>query len=50
MIYKVRVNFCGFVGCDEVYEVEADSEDEAIELARQNAEDDLSYEIDDEED
>lgn len=49
MLYKVNVNFAGFIGCDEVYEVYADSEAEALEEARRMAEDDLSIDIIDEE-
>ena len=47
--YTVSVNFAGFIGCDEEYEVEASSPEEAIEEARQMAEDDLSFEIVEEE-
>ena len=45
MIYIVKVNFAGFIGCDEVYEVYADSEAEALEEARRVAEDELSIDI-----
>ena len=48
--YKVRVNFGGFIGCDEVYEVYADNEDDAIEQARELALEDCSFEIDEDED
>lgn len=47
--YKVRVGFGGFIGAEEVYEVYAENEDEAIELARELALEDCSFEIDDEE-
>ena len=47
--YTVSVNFAGFIGCDEEYVVEANSPEEAIEEARQMAEDDLSFEIVDDE-
>lgn len=48
--YKVAVNFGGFIGCDEVYEVYATDEDDAIEQARELALEDCRFEIDDEED
>lgn len=48
--YKVNVNFGGFVGCDEIYEVYADDEDDAIEQARELALEDCGFEIVDEED
>lgn len=47
--YRVRVNFGGFIGCDEIYEVYATDEDDAIEQARELALEDCSFEIDDEE-
>lgn len=47
--YKVRVNFGGFIGAEEVYEVYATDEDDAIEQARELALEDCSFEIDDEE-
>ena len=46
--YKVRVNFGGFIGAEEVYEVYATDEDDAIEQARELALDDCSFEIDEE--
>ena len=48
--YKVRVNFGGFVGAEEVYEVYAINEYDAIEQARDLALDDCSFEIDEEDD
>lgn len=47
--YKVNVNFGGFIGCDETYEVYATDEEDAIEQARELALEDCSFEIDDEE-
>ena len=37
MMYRITLNFCGYYGCDETYEVEADSRDEAEEMAKQEA-------------
>ena len=48
--YYVSVNFGGYVGIDEVYEVEANNEEDAIEEAREMALDDCSFEIVDVED
>ena len=48
--YKVNVNFGGYIGCDETYEIYADNEDDAIEQARELALEDCSFEIDDEDD
>ena len=48
--YKVRVNFGGFIGVEEVYEVYATDEDDAIEQARESALEDCSFEIDEEDD
>lgn len=48
--YKVRVEFGGFIGAEEVYEVYAENEDEAIELARELALEDCNFEIDEEDD
>lgn len=45
--YKVNVNFGGFIGCDEVYEVYATDADDAIEQARELALEDCSFEIED---
>lgn len=42
MLYRVFVNFNGFIGCDEEYEIEADSREEAEELALEEARDSLS--------
>lgn len=44
--YRVRVNFGGFIGCDEVYEVYAENEEDAIEQARELALEDCRFEID----
>ena len=43
--YTVSVNFAGYMGCDEEYEVDASSEEEAMELAMNLAVDDLSVEV-----
>ena len=48
--YKVIVNFGGFIGVEEVYEVYATDEDDAIEQARELALEDCSFEIDEEDD
>ena len=48
--YKVRVNFGGFIGVEEVYEIYATDEDDAIEQARELALEDCSFEIDEEDD
>ena len=42
MTYKVTLNFAGFVGCDNEYIVDAKTEEEAIDLAKEEAVDDLS--------
>jgi hypothetical protein len=42
MVYRVTVNFAGFVECDKTYTVDADSREEAEELAREMALDDIS--------
>lgn len=39
--YEVTINFGGFVGCEKTYSVMADSQEEAEELALQEAMDDL---------
>ena len=44
MLYRVTVNFAGFIGCSETYEVDADSREEAEELALEEARVDLSVE------
>lgn len=49
-MYRVTVNFGGFIGCDETYEVYATDEDDAIEQARELALEDCNFEIEDEED
>lgn len=41
MTYKVTLNFAGFVGCDNEYIVDAETEEEAIDLAKEEAVDDL---------
>lgn len=48
--YKVNVNFGGYIGCDNTYEVYADNEDDAIEQARELALEDCSFEVDDSDD
>ena len=48
--YTVEVNFAGFVGCEEYYDIEAETPEEALEEARERAEEDLAYEIVEEED
>lgn len=45
--YKVRVNFGGYIGCESVYHVFADDEDDAINEAREMAMEDCSFEIED---
>lgn len=37
MIYNITLNFAGYCGCEETYEVEANSRDEAEEMAKQEA-------------
>jgi len=37
MTYRVTLNFGGYIGCEETYEVEASSREEAEELAKQEA-------------
>jgi hypothetical protein len=49
--YKVKVNFGGYIGCDETYKVYAEDEDDAREQAMELALDDCYFEIvNDEED
>lgn len=43
--YTVSVNFGGYIGCDKEYTVDADSEEEAMDLAMNEAMDDLNFEI-----
>ena len=43
--YTVSVNFGGYIGCDEEYTVDANSEEEAIDLAMDKAMEDLSFEV-----
>ena len=40
-LYKGVVTFCGFIGSDEIYEVEADNEEEALEEINEQATSDL---------
>lgn len=47
--YTVTVNFGGYIGCENTYEVYADDEDDAIEQARELALEDCSFEIDEDE-
>lgn len=42
--YFVTINFAGYYGCDQTYEVIADSREEAEDLARAEAQWDLSVE------
>ena len=42
--YKVEINFGGYIGCSNIYEVDADSQDEAEDMAKELAVDDLSVE------
>jgi len=44
MIYRVEIGFGGYLGVSEEYEVDADSREEAEELALQMAMDDLTVE------
>lgn len=44
--YTVTVNFGGYIGCENTYEVYADDEDDAIEQARELALEDCSFEVD----
>lgn len=37
MTYNITLNFAGYYGCEQTYEVEADSRDEAEEMAKQEA-------------
>lgn len=53
MIYKVTIGFAGLYGCEEEYKVDADTREEAEELALEMARDDLgvtSVESEDDED
>ena len=43
--YTVSVNFGGYIGCDKEYTVDANSEEEAIDLAMDKAMEDLSFEV-----
>lgn len=45
--YEVTVNFCTFVGVDEIYKVYADDEDEAADAGLEEASFDLSVEFED---
>lgn len=42
--YHVTINFAGYIGCDKVYTVFADSEDEAKDLAVEEAKADIFVE------
>ena len=42
--YEVEISFCGFIGCTNLYEVEAENEDDAQVLALEMAMDDLVVE------
>lgn len=44
MTYKVTISWHGYIGCDEEYEVEADSREEAERLALEEAMYDLTAE------
>ena len=44
MLYRVEIGFGGYIGCSNVYEVFADSVEEAKELALEEASDDLKIE------
>lgn len=39
--WTVTINFCGFIGCEEEYTVEAETREEAIEEAMEMARNDL---------
>ena len=43
--YTIMVSFAGFIGCEEYYEIEAETPEEALEEARERAEDDLYFDI-----
>ena len=45
MMFRALVNFAGYLGCDEEYEIEADSRDEAEMMAMQMACDDMIIDI-----
>ena len=44
MTYRVEISFGGFIGCSNIYEVEAESIEEAQEIAMEEAQADLSIE------
>ena len=44
MTYMIEINFGGFIGCNKIYTVDADSEEEAEELAFEEATEDLNVE------
>ena len=44
MMYEVSIGFAGYVGAEEIYKVDEEDEDEAIEAALAEARDDLSVE------
>ena len=37
MTYRITLNYCGYIGCDSTYEVDASSQEEAEEMAKQEA-------------
>lgn len=43
--YTIEVNFGGYIGTEKMYIVDADSEEEAIEIAREEALDDLDIKV-----
>ena len=47
MDYKVVIGFCGFVGVENTYYVDANDTDEAVELALNEASYDLDAEVED---
>ena len=51
MTYKITLNFAGYCGCEQTYEVDANNREEAEEMAKQEALWDLDVigvEVDDE--
>jgi len=46
--WEVTIGFCGFIGCEETYQVSGDDEDEAADNALEEAVWDLSGEVEDE--
>ena len=45
MTYTVQANFGGYVGAEKIYVIDADSEEEALEIVREEALDDLDLEV-----